>query len=106
MSLRIQNDVVAGGISPEVSRTGEAGSIGSGSTRGRIGSGSADGDQVDISNAAASISAGVSAHNLQQAVRVTQLGALYAAGQYTVDSAKVSRALVDSSVSGSVAGEA
>lgn len=105
MSIRIQNDAVSGGVSPEVNRTGDAGHIGAGSSRGRVGSGtSASGDHVEISNAAETFSSGLSAGNVERGARVKELSALYASGRYSVDSIHVSRALVSNSIAGPAAG--
>ena len=97
MSIRIQNDVISGGASHEVNRPGEAGHAGSG--RSRVGSGTASGDQVEISSAAQTFSDGVHASSVQHSARVKELSALYASGQYHVDSHQVSRALVNSGIS-------
>jgi flagellar biosynthesis anti-sigma factor FlgM len=101
MSIRIQNDVISGGIaggaSQEVNRAGEAGNTGA--SRGRIGTGTAGGDQVEISSAAQTFSDGVHASSVQHSARVKELSALYASGQYHVDSHQVSRALVNSGIS-------
>jgi anti-sigma28 factor (negative regulator of flagellin synthesis) len=99
MSIRIQNDVISGGVSPEVSRTGEPGHAAAGPGRGRVGTGTAGVDQVEISNAAQTFSDGVTASNVQHSARVKELAALYASGNYSVDAQQVSRALIDSSVS-------
>ena len=106
MNLRIQNDGVAGSSSAEVNRAGQSASTGAGSSTKSIASRGDGGDHIAISSAAESISAGVSANSLQHAARVTQLSALYANGSYSVDSGKVSRALVDNAVSGSAASRA
>jgi len=99
MSIRIQNDVISGGASHEVNRTGEAGHAGAGSGRSRVGSGTASGDQVEISSAAQTFSDGVHASSVQHSARVKELSALYASGHYHVDSHQVSRALVNSGIS-------
>ncbi|HVV44128.1 MAG TPA: flagellar biosynthesis anti-sigma factor FlgM [Bryobacteraceae bacterium] len=99
MSIRIQNDVIAGGSSPEVNRTGETGHAGGSSGRGRIQSGTAGGDQVEISSAAQTFSEGVHASSVQHSARVKELSALYASGRYHVDAHQVSRALVNSGLS-------
>ena len=100
MSVRIHNDVISAGTGLDVGRTGAASSPTSGSTRGITGSGTSGGDHIDISRAAETIAAGVSTSNLEQAARVKNLSALYSSGQYSVDSGKVSKALVDNSLSG------
>jgi hypothetical protein len=106
MSLRIQNDVTSATASPDISRTGDSASALAGSGRGRIGTGSGAGDQIDISRAAESIAAGISSNNLERAGRVKDLAALYQSGQYSPDSAKISRAVVNSAVSAATAGGA
>jgi hypothetical protein len=106
MSLKVQNDPPAGIGPSEVSRAGQSASITGGSGKSRISSGSEGGDQVQVSSVAESISAGTSALNQQQANRVSQLGALYAGGRYTVDSARVSAALIAGATTGNVAGKA
>jgi anti-sigma28 factor (negative regulator of flagellin synthesis) len=98
MSLRIQNDPPAGIAAPEVGRSGQSSSVSSGSGKTRSASGAEGGDHVEVSSAAETISAGISAQNAAHAARVTRLSALYAGGQYTVDSSQVSRALVDNAV--------
>lgn len=102
MSLRIQNDALTNGASSEVSRSGQISANGVGSGKGRLNSGGIGGDQIDISSAAESISAGLSAHNAQHAARVSQLSSLYASGQYHVDSSKISSAIISSGISGSI----
>jgi anti-sigma28 factor (negative regulator of flagellin synthesis) len=103
MSIRIQNDAVsggvAGGLSPEVNRTGEAGHAAGSSGGGRVRTGTAGGDQVEISSAAQTFSDGVHASSAQHSARVKELSALYASGGYHVDSHQVSRALVSSGIS-------
>jgi len=106
MSLRIQSEPAAGLASAETGRTGQPASAVSGAGKARSASAGESGDHVQVSSVAESISAGISAQNLEHAARVTQLGALYASGRYTVDSAKVSSAIVDSAVSGTAAGKA
>ncbi|HEU5021462.1 MAG TPA: flagellar biosynthesis anti-sigma factor FlgM [Bryobacteraceae bacterium] len=99
MSIRIQNDVISGGSPHEVNRTGETGHAGAGQSRGRVGSGTAGGDQVEISSAAQTFSDGVHASSVQHSARVKELSALYASGRYHVDAHQVSRALVNSGLS-------
>lgn len=106
MSLRVQNDPPAG-ISPsEVSRAGQSPSIGGGSGKSKISSGIEGGDQVQVSSVAESINAGTSALNVQRANHVSQLSALYSGGKYTVDSARVSAALIASATTSTAAGKA
>ena len=106
MSLRIQNDPAVNGSSPEVGRAGQSSAITSGSGKARTQSAGEGGDHVEVSSATETISAGVSAQNLQHAAKVANLSALYASGRYAVDSAQVSRAIVANAVAASPAGNA
>ncbi|HVW07870.1 MAG TPA: flagellar biosynthesis anti-sigma factor FlgM [Bryobacteraceae bacterium] len=107
MSIRIQNDGIGSGVAPEVNRVGDAGHAAGASGKGRVGTTTAGGDQVEISSAAQTFSDGVSASSAQHSARVKELSALYASGRYQVDSHQVSRALVSGSLSaGSPAGRA
>ena len=99
MSIRIQNDAISSGASPDVNRTGEAGHAGSASGRSRVSTATPGGDQVEISSAAQTFSDGVHASSVQHSARVKELSALYASGRYQVDSHQVSRALVNSGIS-------
>jgi anti-sigma28 factor (negative regulator of flagellin synthesis) len=106
MSLKVQNDPPAGIGPSEVSRAGQSPSIADGSGKSRISSGIEGGDQVQVSSVAESISAGTSALNQQRANQVSQLSALYAGGKYTVDSARVSAALIAGATTAVTAGKA
>lgn len=95
MSIRIQNDSMAGVVAPGVGRTDEVShpSNPSSLSTGKTGSrGTAD--SVDISSLSQSVAAASTAQQTQQASRIKQLSALYASGQYSVDSERVSRAIV------------
>lgn len=100
MSIRIQNDTSAGvgtsgvGRADEISRPAGSPS----STTGR--SGSRSGDSVDISSLSQSLAAASRAQDVQQASRVSRLSALYRSGQYNVDPAQVSRAMVSQAIGG------
>ena len=106
MSLRVQNDPPAGIGPSEVGHAGQSASIAGGSGKSRISSGAAGGDQVQVSSVAESISAATAALSQQRASRVSQLSALYAGGKYTVDSAKVSAALIAGATTSTAAGNA
>jgi anti-sigma28 factor (negative regulator of flagellin synthesis) len=105
MSLRIQNDPATNGTAAEVSHAAQSSSVSPGLGKAQKTTGSAGGDQVDVSSVTEAISAGISAQNLQRATRVTQLGALYAKGQYSVDSAHLSSAIVGNAITGSAAAQ-
>jgi len=106
MSLRIQNDPATNGTAAEVNHATQSSSVSPGLGKAQKTIGSAGGDQVDVSSVTEAISVGISAQNLQRATRVTQLGALYARGQYSVDAADVSRAIVGNAITGSATGQA
>ncbi|HVN05718.1 MAG TPA: flagellar biosynthesis anti-sigma factor FlgM [Bryobacteraceae bacterium] len=98
MSIRIQNDSLAGAATSGIGHADEIShSPGSaGSPAGR--SGSRGTDSVDISSLSQNVAAASSAQQAQQAGRVKQLTALYRSGQYNVDSTQVSRAIVSQSL--------
>lgn len=106
MSLRIQNDQATNGAAAEVSHAAQSSPVSPGFGKTQKTIGSAGGDQVDVSSVTEAIAAGISAQNLQRATRVTQLGALYARGQYSVDAAHLSSAIVGNAITGSAAGRA
>src|SRR5271157_4477331 len=97
MSIRIQNDGIAGAAASQVSQTGGAAhsaSAGAGAGRGIGGA-----DQVDISSLSGAVANSVAAMASRQADRVSQLAALYAKGQYKVDAVQISRALISEVIS-------
>jgi hypothetical protein len=101
MSIRIQNDGIAAAAASQTApaeKTGKPGSTSSGSI------GSSGADQVDISSLSGSIAAASSALASQQSARVSQLTGLYASGQFQVNSAQLSSALVTSAM-GSAGGD-
>ena len=107
MSLRVQNDGAANATSLEVGRAGQSASASSSAPgQSRNASGAEGVDHIDISSSAETISAGMSAQDTQHAARVAQLSALVASGQYTSDSAQVSRAIVGNAITVSTAGRA
>jgi anti-sigma28 factor (negative regulator of flagellin synthesis) len=90
MRIRLQNDGVAGASAAgQINPTQPGSSIAPAS-----GLNTAGADQVEISSLSESISSTSSALEAQQAGRVNQLAAIYAKGQYQVDSAQLSHALV------------
>jgi hypothetical protein len=104
MSMRIQNDGLAGPAVSQAAPADKAEQAGSSAlSRPAANSG---GDQVDLSSFSGNFSASIGALAEQQAARVTQLSALYGRGEYSADSMQVSRALVSSAIAGgSLAGE-
>lgn len=106
MSLRINNDPVVNGAAAEVSRSAQALTLSSLAGKSGSSSLSSGGDHFEVSSVTESISAGVNAQNLQRAARVSQLAKLCASGQYSVNSAQISSAIVGGAVTASRAGQA
>ena len=96
MNLKIETGALDSTTALQNSRT-EATRAGKGSDAAR--GSAADGDSVAISDFSTRISDTLSLADAKSADRVTQLAALYARGAYHVDSAKLSRALVDRAMS-------
>jgi anti-sigma28 factor (negative regulator of flagellin synthesis) len=98
MSIRIQNDNLAGTQASETSRANEISRAGSSSSA-RAGKAGGGADHVEISSLSEGISAANSAQQTQQAARVRQLAALYSSGRYHVDSTAVGKAIVANAIS-------
>ncbi|HTQ57545.1 MAG TPA: flagellar biosynthesis anti-sigma factor FlgM [Bryobacteraceae bacterium] len=99
MSLRIQNDSLAGTGALGTGRADEISHASDSSSSGIGGTGHRGGDSVDISSLSQSVAAASTAHASQQAARVSRLAALYQSGHYNVESNLVSRAIVDQALS-------
>jgi len=104
MSIRIESDQIGSASSPaarvdQVSRAPDNPSKSTAVT-------TSGQDQIDVSPATAKISAELSAQSSTRASQVQQLGALYASGQYKVDSAQVSQSIVTSAIGAGSAGRA
>ncbi len=98
MSIRIQNDGVAGAAASQVTQTGGPAQ---GTSATRAGSKTAPGaDQVDLSSLSGAVASSLSAIASKQTNRVSQLAALYAKGQYGLDSAQISRSLISEAIGG------
>jgi anti-sigma28 factor (negative regulator of flagellin synthesis) len=98
MSIRIQNDGIAAastGQTAPAEKAGKAGSSASSASLANLGS-----DQVDISSFSGNIAASSSDLANQQAARVNELTAIYAKGDFQVDSGQLSRSLVSSAIGG------
>lgn len=97
MSIRIQNDGLAGAAASETSRTQDTVQIGNGA--GRPGSRfDASSDRVEISSLSGQIADASNSSQAAQANRVSKLAAMYQSGRYQVDSVAVSRALVSQAI--------
>jgi anti-sigma28 factor (negative regulator of flagellin synthesis) len=94
MSIRIQNDSLAGAAPSNAPRADEISRPANSPSQSTGRSASRGGDSVDISSLSQNVTAASAAQEVQQASRVGQLTALYRSGQYSVDSAQVSHAIV------------
>jgi len=92
MRIRLQNDGVAGASTSAASQTNLTQSGSSATPASGLGSSAAD--QVEISSLSENVANASSALETQQAERVSHLAAVYAQGQYQVDSVQLSHALV------------
>jgi hypothetical protein len=102
MSMQIHNDGIAG---PAASQSAPAESAAQPGSSTQIGFPNSGADQVEISSLSGNIAASVNALANQQAGRVSQLAALYARGEYQVNSQQLSHALVSAAISGGSMGE-
>ncbi len=94
MSIQIQNDSLSGAVSPAVGGADEISRAARSPSPSSTSLGSRGVDKIDISSFAQNVAAASSAQDAQQASRIKQLTAIYRSGQYSVDSAQVSRAMV------------
>jgi anti-sigma28 factor (negative regulator of flagellin synthesis) len=101
MSIQIYNDGLAGAGATEATRPQDLSRATSGGNRASGASSTGD-DQVQISPLSSTLTAEGSAHT----AKVAQLAAVYQSGGYQVNSAEVSRAIVDHALqAGSVEGD-
>ena len=94
MSIRIQNESLAGAAAPGAGRTDEISNPSGSSSQFTVKPGHRAGDSVDISSLSQNVVAAGIAQDAHQTGRIKQLTALYRSGQYSVDAAQVSRAMV------------
>jgi anti-sigma28 factor (negative regulator of flagellin synthesis) len=102
MSIRIQNDGIAGAAASQISQTSGPAQNHSSSSAASKGLGGSD--QVDLSSLSGAVSNSVSAMASKQADRVSQLTALYAKGQYQVDPIQLSRSLISEAINAGMVG--
>jgi anti-sigma28 factor (negative regulator of flagellin synthesis) len=100
MSIRIQNDSLAGTGASGVGRADEISRPASSPIPSPGRSGPKGGDSVDISSLSQSVAAASTAQDAQQTGRIARLSALYRSGQYSIDSAQVSQAMVSQALGG------
>jgi anti-sigma28 factor (negative regulator of flagellin synthesis) len=102
--MRITSDALDGALAPQTSRAQEAArTYGSEPREGAAAA--RGGDSVQISGLSTRILNAASEHQTQVAARVSTLAAQYARGEYNVDPAILSRALVSHALGGAVDGE-
>jgi flagellar biosynthesis anti-sigma factor FlgM len=91
--MKINTEVSAGVSTQQTGRTEEVSRVQSQQGQ-KVSTGSAGGDQVDLSSLAERVAEATAAAETDQANKVDRLAALYQSGQYRVDSSKVSAAIV------------
>jgi anti-sigma28 factor (negative regulator of flagellin synthesis) len=97
MSIRIQNDGIAGAGASQIAQTSAPTPHGPASTGTNKNASGAD--RVDLSSLSGTVATQLSALASQQANRVSQLASLYAKGQYQVNPGHISRALISKAIS-------
>lgn len=101
MSIRIQNDGVAGAGASQISPADRLTINGPG--RGSA-SGGGTTDRVEISSLSEGLSSAMANLDAQRSDKVSRLAALYAQGQYQIDPAAISRSLISSAISAGAVG--
>ncbi|MGA2648592.1 MAG: hypothetical protein ABSF15_28245 [Candidatus Sulfotelmatobacter sp.] len=99
MSIRIHNDVIAAAAPPPPAPAENAARAGASTLASSVAGSS--GDQVEISSFSGNVATSVGALAEQQGARVSHLAALYARGDYQVDSMQTSRALISGAIASS-----
>jgi anti-sigma28 factor (negative regulator of flagellin synthesis) len=98
--MKIQNDGLTGSNPLESGRTAPVTSPANSSVPGGSKISGAEGDSVEISGISSRLAESNATDGVQRENRVSQLAALYARGEYQVNSSSLSRALVSQSLSG------
>jgi hypothetical protein len=101
--MRIHNEVIAAAQPPPPAPAENVARAGSSTLAGSIAR--SGGDEVEISSFSGNVATSVGVLAEQQAARVGHLAALYARGDYQVDSMQISRALVSGAIAASPVGE-
>jgi anti-sigma28 factor (negative regulator of flagellin synthesis) len=105
MDIRIQGENLEGALAPQTSRTQET-PLTSQSEGGRVSKAVESGeDSVEISGLSARLTAANQQEDARVSDRISTLAALYARGEYQVDTGNLSRALVSHAVSGAIEGD-
>jgi hypothetical protein len=98
MSIRIQSESLTGSSISELSRSEEIARSGAGGARPASGTDAHGHDRVELSGLSDRLTDFLAAANVEHSTKVRQLAAVYAAGRYTVDSMRVSRAMIAESM--------
>lgn len=98
MSTRVQNDGGLGQAQLQTGRTEGKSPVAKGQSHAASAYAPSGVDSVQISSLSEKIAAAGSSGETERASRVRQLSALYASGQYHVDSRKVSQSIVEAAL--------
>lgn len=105
MDLRIQGESLEGALAPQTSRMQETPPASQNEGQRIVKAVESGQDSVEISGLSARLSAANQQEDARVSDRVATLAALYARGQYRVDTGNLSRALVSHALSGAIAGD-
>ena len=103
--MRITSDALESALAPQTSRAQETARTYGSESRGGAAAVGSGGDSVQISDLSVRIMDADAAHQTTVAGRISSLAAVYARGDYAVDSAALSHALVSHALGGAVDGE-
>jgi len=98
MSIRIQSEALTGNSVSELSRAEDVARSTSAGTRPISGGSSQNRDRVELSGLSDGLTDALAAANVEHSDRVRRVAALYAAGTYTVDSRRLSSAIVSQAI--------
>jgi len=95
MSIRIQNDGIAGAGASQIN---PADRLSSGATSRTWSSSGGASDRVEMSSLSESISSASASLESQRADKVSRLATLYAQGQYQIDPTRISQSLISNAI--------
>jgi anti-sigma28 factor (negative regulator of flagellin synthesis) len=105
MDIRIQGESLESALAPQTTRTQETPLISQNEGQRVVKAVENGQDSVEISSLSTRLSAANQQEDARVSDRVSALAALYARGQYQVDTGNLSRALVSHALSGAIAGD-
>ena len=103
--MRITSDALESALAPQTSRAQETARTYGSEPKGGAAAAESGGDSVQISDLSVRIMDADAAHQTSVAGRISTLAALYARGNYAVDPAALSHAMVSHALGGAVDGE-